>query len=111
MKKFTLMIAGIGIAAATVPSMASAQGYGNWQTISARKVTLDRRIDQGIRSGALNRAEATRLRREYSQILQLEQRYRRGGLSVSERRDLDRRYDRLAAKIRIESRDRDYRRR
>ena len=110
MKKFTLMIAGLGIAAATVPTMASAQNYGNWQTINQRQVNLDRRIDQGIRNGGLNRNEAVRLRTEFRQLAQLEQRYRRGGLSIGERRDLDRRFDALSARVRFERNDRQGRR-
>ena len=115
MKKFTLMIAGLGIAAATVPTMASAQPQragvnANWQTINQRQVNLDRRIDQGIRNGGLNRNEAVRLRTEFRQLAQLEQRYRRGGLTIGERRDLDRRFDALSARVRIERNDRQGRR-
>ncbi len=106
MKKFTLMLAGLGIAAATVPSVASAQHWNNWQPINARQASLDRRIDMGVRNGSLNRAEASRLRNEFRALNRLEQRYRAGGLSVSERRDLDRRFDALSAKIRYERHDR-----
>ena len=109
MKTFTLMIAGLGIAAAAVPSVASAQNYGGWQTINSRQANLDRRIDVGIRNGQLDRREATRLRGEFRQIAQLENRYRRGGLSVGERRDLDRRFDALSARIKWERNDRDHR--
>ena len=111
MNKLTLMIAGLGIIAGAVPSVASAQGNGNWQTINQRQDNLDRRIDQGIRNGSLKRNEANRLRGEFQQIAQLEQRYRRGGLSVGERRDLDRRFDALSSRIRYERQDRQERRR
>jgi len=110
MNKFTLIIAGLGIAAATVPAVASAQNYGNWQNINSRQVNLDRRIDVGIRNGSLNRNEAVRLRTEFRQIARLENRYRRNGLSVAERRDLDRRFDALSARIKYERRDRQGRR-
>ncbi len=115
MKKLTLMIAGLGIAVAAVPTVATAQpqraqGYGNWQSINQRQVNLDRRIDQGIRNGSLNRNEAVRLRSEFRRLSQLEQRYRRGGLSIGERRDLDRRFDALSARIKYERRDRQDRR-
>ena len=111
MRKFMLMIAGLGVAAATVPTVASAQGYGNWQTINARQSNLDRRIDMGIRNGSLSRSEATRLRRDFRSLSQLEARYRRGGLSLGERRDLDRRFDALSARIRYERQDRNNHRR
>ena len=115
MKKFTLLVAGLGIAAATLPATtasaapAPAHGYyqAGWQNINARQARLDNRIDQGIRSGALSRREATRLRNEFRALSRLEAQYRRsgGGLTLAERRDLDRRFDRLAAQIRVEKRD------
>ena len=87
------------------------RGYGSWQSINSRQANLDRRIDQGVRNGSLTRAEAVRLRSEFRQIAYLESRYRRSnGLSNWERQDLDRRFDRLSAKIRYERHDRqDYR--
>ncbi|WP_326525119.1 hypothetical protein [Sphingomonas sp.] len=106
MKTFKLMIAGLGIAIAAVPGVASAQP---WQSVSARQANLDHRIDQGVRSGQLNRAEAKRLRNEFRGLVRLEQRYRAGGLNQWERRDLNRRFDALSAKVRYERRDRDHR--
>ena len=107
MNKFTLMIAGLGIAAATIPTVASAQ---NWQSINGRQANLDRRIDVGVRNGSLTRAEASRLRADFRQLNRLEVRYRQGGLSNWERRDLDRRFDALSQRIRAERRDRNHRR-
>lgn len=104
MKKIALMIAGLGIAATAIPAASARQG---WWGINQRQAQLDRRIDRGIRSGDLNRREATRLRAEFRQIAQLERRYRRSapGLTNWERRDLDNRFDRLAQRIRWERRD------
>ena len=78
------------------------QNYGGWQSINVRQANLDRRIDVGLRNGAISRREATRLRNEFNQIARLEQQYRRNGLSLWERTDLDRRFDRLSAQIRTE---------
>jgi hypothetical protein len=80
-------------------------GRGQWTSINQRQAQLDRRIDMGIRNGQLTRQEAYRLRGEFNQIARLEARYRSGGLSNWERRDLDRRFDRLSAQIRYERRD------
>jgi len=91
------------------PPVVSA-GYGNWQSINQRQAQLDRRIDQGVRSGSLSRREASRLRGEFNSLSRLEASYRRGGLSGWERADLDRRFDRLEAQIRYERHDRDNRR-
>lgn len=109
MKKVALMIAGLGISAATVPAATAQAG---WQNINQRQAQLDRRIDQGVRSGQLTRAEAVRLRAEFRGIADLEIRYRRSapGLTVAERRDLDRRFDALSRKIRWERRDWEQRR-
>jgi len=121
-----MMIPALVLAAASVAVPAAAQSYGpnhgpnrppvagpgynNWQSINQRQVQLDRRIDQGVRSGQLSRREATRLRSEFNSLVRLETQYRRGGLSAWERTDLDRRFDRLSAQIRVERNDRDNRR-
>jgi hypothetical protein len=123
MLKKALIPAVILVAASVaVPSMASAQqyrgdrgdryeqSYRGWQPIAQRKVNLDRRIDIGARNGQLSRREATRLRTELNQLVRLEYTYQRGGLTVRERAELDRRYDRLSAQVREERRDRDNRR-
>ncbi|MEG8040844.1 hypothetical protein QP166_16425 [Sphingomonas sp. LR60] len=107
MNRFHLLIAGIGLAGVTVPVAASA---APWQSINARQARLDQRIDQGIRTGKLDRREATRLRRDSRQLVQLETRYRRsGGLSNWERQDLNRRFDALSARVRWDKHDRRYR--
>ena len=121
MKTKTLILT---LAAATVltAGAASAQRYDDghrgdryeqrhdrnaWMPINQRQKQLDHRIDMGVRSGQLTRAEAYRLRGEYRQIANLETRYRRNGLSGWERSDLDRRFDALASQIRYERRDGD----
>lgn len=121
MKKFAILVAGLGIAAAAVPATAFAApaiGYGAmqqgaWQNINARQARIEARINQGIRSGALSRREATALRAEFRSLERLEAQYRRSrpGLTVAERRDLDRRFDALSAKVRIEKNDRNGHRR
>lgn len=78
-------------------------------SINARQAVLDRRIDMGMRNGSLTRAEATRLRSEFRAIANLEARYRVNGLSVAERRDLDRRFDILQARLRTELADNNFR--
>lgn len=133
MKRF--LIPAIALAAASVAVPAMAQNYGpqhrddrggryeqdrgdryerdnrgGWQSISQRKYQLDRRIDQGERNRQLSRREATRLRAELNQLVRLEYSYQRGGFSVRERAELDRRYDRLAMQVRAERRDNDNRR-
>ena len=128
MKK--ILIPALALAAASVAVPAAAQirveigagpaygqayghaGYGydrNWQPIHRRVANLDRRIDQGLRNGALTRREASGLRAELNALVRLERQYSRNGLSRQEARDLDRRFDRLAQRVRWERRDDDRR--
>lgn len=80
-----------------------------WQTIDSRQAMLDQRIDTGVRVGSLTRQEAASLRREFRDIAGLEARYRVDGLSQIEVADLDRRFDVLNAKIRVQAGDRQQR--
>jgi hypothetical protein len=99
MNRITKIITGLGLVTAIVaPSVASAQ---QWQTINSRQANIEKRIDQGVRSGALNRREATQLRTDFRSLTRLEARYRVNGLSMSERRDLDRRYDALSKRVKV----------
>ena len=121
MKKALIPVLAIAAASLAVPAMAQnydrhdrgdryEQNHGGWQAISQRKYQLDRRIDNGLRNGALSRREATRLKSELNGLVRLERGYLRGGLTRWERSDLDRRYDRLAVQVRMERRDNDNRR-
>lgn len=87
------------------------RGGGRWMSINQRQANLDERIDRGVRTGALTRGEAARLRVDFQALARLEAQYGRsdGGLSMRERADLDRRFDQLSARIRIEARDRQHR--
>lgn len=80
-------------------------GQGRWMNINQRQAQLDRRIDQGVRSGKITRREAYRLRADFQAIARLEARYRVNGLSAWERTDLDRRFNALAMRIRWERQD------
>lgn len=85
------------------------RGDRGWQNINQRQRALDARIDAGLRDRSLSREEASRLRAEFQDIAMRERDYRRNGLSQAERRDLDRRFDRLSYRVEAERRDRDNR--
>jgi opacity protein-like surface antigen len=107
MKKLaTLTLAAAALV--TTAGAAAAQPHDGWQSINQRQANLEQRIDRGVARGDLTRVEAQRLHREFRQLSRLEARYRVNGLTRWERADLDRRFDRLAAEIRFERRDRDY---
>ncbi|WP_253201084.1 hypothetical protein [Sphingomonas quercus] len=109
MQKSLLAIAATAtLALGMLPSTASA---APWQNMNARKNQIERQIDQGVRTGRLTRQEASGLRGQFASLMRLERDYSRGGLSIRERSDLDRRYDALSARVRAESRDRQVARR
>ena len=104
MKKFLIPL----LAASTLGAAAMPAAAAPWVNVNQRQNQIDQRIDMGVRSGSLTRREAANLRYEFQGIARLETRYRRsGGLQRWEMADLDRRLDRLSAKVRLERRDRD----
>jgi hypothetical protein len=106
MKRIILSIAAAGaIAASAAPAFAQGPRASDWQPLSARQSMIERRIDQGVRSGQLTRRETMGLRGAFQDLLRLEARYERGGLNYNERVDLQRRYDGLSARVRLEKHD------
>lgn len=80
-------------------------GRDGWRGVNERQVELEERIEAGIRSGQLSRPEAARLRAEFQDIQNLENRYRVNGLSPDERADLTTRLDQLSARVRLDRTD------
>jgi hypothetical protein len=120
MKKLFISALAVALASAALPAAASAQSYDRhgpsrgqayqqdfrgWQSISQRKFQLEQRIDRAAHQRKLSSREASSLKRDLAQLVRLERQYERGGLNRQERQELDRRYDRLEAKVRLESRD------
>ncbi len=98
-------LAAASLAAAVSPAAAAPFMGGD---INAREANIAQRIDQGQRRGDLTRREAFQLSAQLQQIEGLEARYRHngggyhygpGGLSISERADLNRRLDALSARV------------
>jgi Ni/Co efflux regulator RcnB len=111
MKRIVLsLIAAASLAGAAVPAFAQGPRPSDWQPLAQRQDNIERRIDQGMRSGELTRREARRLHDEFRSLLRLEDRYRRDGLTLRERADLQRRYDVLSARVRFEKHDNQFRR-
>lgn len=113
MKTLTKIALAATSALALSAGAASAQGMGRWsdwndhRSIAERQAALDGRIDAGMRSGRLTRHEAWRLRSEFRDISRRADAYRMNGINRSERADLDRRFDRLSQRIRLEAHDGD----
>ncbi|MDO8802365.1 hypothetical protein [Phenylobacterium sp.] len=77
-----------------------------WTNINQRQANLEARIEAGLRDRSLTASEAAALRRDLRTLARLETKYRRGGLTMTERADLDRRFDRLSVRVKSERRDR-----
>ncbi len=80
---------------------------GQWVPISRRRAWFEQRIINGERQGTITRVERVSLQREFSNLVTLENRYGRNGLSNQERIYLDRRFDQLGVRVTRENRDRD----
>lgn len=104
MKKLTVMLMGLGFATAAFPAVSVAAPFA---PVNQRAQMIQSRIDQGIRSGGLNRREAFQLQGQLRGIQKLEYRYRLSGgrIDMRERADLERRYDALSAKVRFDKQD------
>ncbi|HEX7851316.1 MAG TPA: hypothetical protein VF485_16420 [Sphingomonas sp.] len=102
MKKLPVLLLGLGFATAAFPAVAAPFAPAN-----QRAQVIQMRIDQGIRSGALDRREGFKLQNELRGIQRLEYRYSVSGgrLDLRERTDLNRRYDALSAKVRFDKHD------
>lgn len=105
MKKLTAVLMGLGFATAAFPAVSVAAPFA---PLNQRAQMIQSRIDQGIRSGGLDRREGFKLQNELRGIQKLEYRYRVSGgrLDMRERADLNRRYDVLSAKVRFDKHDR-----
>jgi hypothetical protein len=99
MKKLPVLLLGLGFATAAFPAVAAP-----FAPASQRAQLIQMRIDQGIRSGGLDRREGFKLQNELRGIQKLEYRYSVSGgrLDMRERTDLNRRYDALSAKVRFD---------
>ncbi len=103
MKTRLSVLAGALLVALTLPVTVAADRGGS---IPERVHQMERRIDQGARSGSLTRREADRLRGELRGILRKEERMRHDGrLSPRERDVLHADLDRLDRHITIEKHD------
>lgn len=103
MKKLLLSMTALATLATGVAATPAAAAP--WQNINQRQANLYNRIEQGVRNGSITRGEAERLRGRFVALNNLEQRYRRNGLTAWERRDLDQRFNSLSRDIRWQRHD------
>lgn len=103
-RTLTIVAVAMGILSATPAFAARADD---------RQVAQERRIEEGVASGELNRREAARLERKHHRLQHEIRRDRRddGRLDRCERRRIERQQDRLSRQIDRQKHDRQERRR
>jgi hypothetical protein len=89
------LMAGGALAAAAVPALA--QSYD--PSIAQREEGLRARIDDGVRDGDLSIGQASRLRGELREIVDLDARYQDDGMTDWQVQDLDSRLSLLASRL------------
>lgn len=96
MKRLFITMAAVSALAIGAPAAAQYAG-GN---VQARLQQLQVRLDAGVRSGAISRGEAIRLREQLRQLTRLDWQYRRGGYSRAEIAALDQRIQAVRRQLR-----------
>ncbi len=89
------LAAGGALAAAALPALAQSYDVNT----ANREDAIRSRIDRHADSGDLTYGQATRLRRELSQIVDLDQRYQSEGMSDWQIRDLNSRLSLLSSRV------------
>jgi hypothetical protein len=89
------LVAGGALAAAAVPALSQSFDANTAQ----REDYIRSRIDRHADAGDLSYGQATRLRRELSQIVDLDQRYQSEGMSDWQVRDLNSRLSLLSSRV------------
>jgi hypothetical protein len=89
------LVAGGALAAAAMPTLAQSYDVNT----SQREDGIRNRIDRHADAGDLSYGQATRLRRELSQIVDLDQRYQSDGMTDWQVRDLNSRLSLLASRV------------
>jgi hypothetical protein len=108
MRKSILLFAAVSALGAAAPAAAQYYApqrysgqYGVDNSYDVRIGQLQSRLDAGIQAGTIDPREAWRLRREMTDLAQLEQRYSYNGLTETERFDLQRRIRAVRQDMRV----------
>ncbi|HYG48785.1 MAG TPA: hypothetical protein VD846_12705 [Allosphingosinicella sp.] len=111
MKKIIFIALAATTAIAAAPASAQSGNYGGngYGNVEVRADQLQVRLQAGVRSGAITRAEAVPLREQLRQLTRLETLYARDGISGRERADLQQRINNLRRGIRLAERSGDNR--
>ena len=104
-KALIALMAGGALAATALPALAQSYDPG----VAQREDTLRARIDDSLRDGDLSPGQASRLRGELREIVDLDARYQDDGMSDWQAQDLNSRLSLLASRLNHEvNMSRDY---
>lgn len=91
------------LAAAALPALAQSSAPASWKPLNVRQDQVAEEIAGGVDSGRLSDLQARDLRDQFKGLLNLEDQYRKSGLTDAQRADLEARYDTLEARIQVDS--------
>lgn len=95
------------LAAASVPALAQSlttqAAPANWKPLDQRQDDVAAQIATGVDSHRLSDAQAHALREQFKGLLDLEDQYRKTGMTPAQQADLEARYDTLEARIQVDS--------
>jgi hypothetical protein len=104
MKRILISLLAAGaLVGAVSPAIAQGPWPSDWRPLAERQDDIARRIDNGVASGALTDLQARDLRDQFKGLLKLEDDYRKTGLTLDQRKDLQARYDTLALRLRVDA--------
>jgi hypothetical protein len=92
-----------GLAAVALPAPAQQAPPASWKPLNVRQDQVAEQIANGVDSGRLSDLQARDLRDQFKGLLNLEDEYRKTGLTNAQRADLEARYDTLEARIQVNS--------
>ncbi len=99
--------AAASLAGAALPAFAQSPSPqaapASWKPLPQRQDQVADEIAAGVDNGALSDLQARDLRDQFKGLLDLEDQYRKTGLTPAQQADLQARYDTLDARIQVES--------
>jgi hypothetical protein len=99
--------AAASFATTTLPAFAqttaAAQAPASWKPLPQRQDQIAGQLADGVDRGTLSDLQARDLRDQFKGLLDLEDQYRKTGLTSAQQTDLQERYDTLEARIQVES--------
>jgi hypothetical protein len=94
--------AAASLAGAAIPAFAQS-APASWKPLPQRQDQVAGQIADGVDKGTLSDLQARDLRDQFKGLLDLEDEYRKTGLTSAQQTDLQQRYDTLEARIQVES--------